>query len=632
MASLKRLYTAVSRRTIRVMPVVLVATQETLKLAQAAQIPLCAPAFNIALEILNIFQAVKDAASATNELLQTIHVYNETVGHMVEILSSDYLENSEEVQARIARSSIAEFEKAMSSVKTTLDNAMAQRTWKRAINNSQIKADIGDCTRRLVAAREKFNSSTMMVILANTRSEQPRTAIDEFRIPGATPLRPMDIKLGSVVKHYGTLNNTHETTFWTDTRIAMVRGEKKLVKLYTQKDGGEEAFLRDMRSLGQNLWPNLPAILGYCRKASVPFIAFETSGVQRFGRFIKMLVLREPDTAVPKVWRMLVNLRDAAAFIVRNEPGIDARLIEDAVREPSVDENGEIILAPLPEVEGEFKDFKWSVEGLDPNDLIFGYWTSECLDGSARPLRTLGFALSGETEATLDAEIFSMDELPDILHNLWPTPANRALRWFIHHPDPLAPGDIGKFVIQEDGNWTFCRLGSVADDLGGVKMAFQEDVACDYKCVAENTVRFSFDPFEEGDSHNAVLKYGFRTSWTNTLHEKEATWEFLLANAQNLAERYGTTPEELVLITETSGDIESEPFEDFDESLTRPIYYYLHFSHKGHIIEAYWSFEDTPGSIICEEHFEELGLPGVESLIHSIPEYYLQLEKQDLCH
>lgn len=45
----------------------------------------------------------------------------------------------------------------MSSVKTTLDNAMAQRTWKRAINNSQIKADIGDCTRRLVAAREKFN-------------------------------------------------------------------------------------------------------------------------------------------------------------------------------------------------------------------------------------------------------------------------------------------------------------------------------------------------------------------------------------------------------------------------------------------------------------------------------------------
>lgn len=131
MALLKRLYTAVSRRTTRVMPVVLVATQETLKLAQAAQIPLCAPAFNIALEILNIFQvilssivplplddelhypgqAVKDAASATNELLQTIHVYNETVGHMVEILSPDYLENSEEVQARIARNSIAEFEK-----------------------------------------------------------------------------------------------------------------------------------------------------------------------------------------------------------------------------------------------------------------------------------------------------------------------------------------------------------------------------------------------------------------------------------------------------------------------------------------------------------------------------------------
>lgn len=45
-------------------------------------------------------------------------------------------------------------------------------------------------------------------------------------------------------------------------------------------------------------------------------------------------------------------------------------------QEPSVDENGEIILAPLPEVEGEFKDFKWSVEDIDPNDLIFGYWTS----------------------------------------------------------------------------------------------------------------------------------------------------------------------------------------------------------------------------------------------------------------
>lgn len=41
-----------------------------------------------------------------------------------------------------------------------------------------------------------------------------------------------------------------------------------------------------------------------------------------------------------------------------------------------MDENGEIILAPLPEVEGEFKDFKWSVEDIDPNNLIFAYWTS----------------------------------------------------------------------------------------------------------------------------------------------------------------------------------------------------------------------------------------------------------------
>lgn len=82
-----------------------------------------------------------------------------------------------------------------------------------------------------------------------------------------------------------------------------------------------------------------------------------------------------------------------------------------------------------------------------------------------------------------------MGELPDMLHSHWPAPANRALTWFIHHPDPLAPGDIGKFVIQEDGNLTFCRLGSVADDLGGVKMWFQEDVVCDYDCVTENTIR-----------------------------------------------------------------------------------------------------------------------------------------------
>lgn len=34
---------------------------------------------------------------------------------------------------------------------------------------------------------------------------------------------------------------------------------------------------------------------------TTPFIA----GVQRFQRFIEMLVLREPDTAVPKVWRMV---------------------------------------------------------------------------------------------------------------------------------------------------------------------------------------------------------------------------------------------------------------------------------------------------------------------------------------
>lgn len=117
------------------------------------------------------------------------------------------------------------------------------------------------------------------------------------------------------------------------------------------------------------------------------------------------------------------------------------------------------------------------------------------------------------------------------------------------------------------------------------------------------------------------------------MHEKEATWTFLLENAQNLAERYGTTPEELVLsaclglllifnvdllgillrlVTETSGYIESEPFEDLNESLTRPIYCYLHFSLEGHINEAYWSFEDTPGSRICEEDYEELGLPDVE--------------------
>ncbi|KAG8976301.1 hypothetical protein FRC05_004217 [Tulasnella sp. 425] len=230
MSIFKRLSATVSRRAKRAMPDALTVARETLKLAQAAQLPICAPAINIALEILNILQTVKEAALASSELLQTMHVYDETIANMIEIMSPEYLENSDDVQARIARKSIADFERTMESIKEVLDKANGLRTWKKALNNTELKAEIEGSTRQFVNAREKFNSSTLLVILANTCTSSAQVAeVDEFRIPGA-PRR-----------------------YQTWPKITTVGGSKKLAKLYTQKDGGEEAFLRDIRGLSQNL-------------------------------------------------------------------------------------------------------------------------------------------------------------------------------------------------------------------------------------------------------------------------------------------------------------------------------------------------------------------------------------------
>ncbi|KAG8952341.1 hypothetical protein FRC04_004769 [Tulasnella sp. 424] len=254
MSIFKRLSATVSRRAKRAMPDALTVARETLKLAQAAQLPICAPAINIALEILNILQTVKEAALASSELLQTMHVYDETIANMIEIMSPEYLENSDDVQARIARKSIADFERTMESIKEVLDKANGLRTWKKALNNTELKAEIEGSTRQFVNAREKFNSSTLLVILANTCTSSAQVAeVDEFRIPGATPLSPGDIRLGPRLVNHVTTGGPLLPNFWTDVRIATVGGSKKLAKLYTQKDGGEEAFLRDIRGLSQNL-------------------------------------------------------------------------------------------------------------------------------------------------------------------------------------------------------------------------------------------------------------------------------------------------------------------------------------------------------------------------------------------
>ncbi len=66
-------------------------------------------------------------------------------------------------------------------------------------------------------------------------------------------MKPTDIKIGSKVTRYRLLDEDDPANFWEDTRVAIVRGQKKLAKFYTPDNGGEDAFLRDIQRLSRNM-------------------------------------------------------------------------------------------------------------------------------------------------------------------------------------------------------------------------------------------------------------------------------------------------------------------------------------------------------------------------------------------
>ncbi|KAG8898108.1 hypothetical protein FRB99_007667, partial [Tulasnella sp. 403] len=84
--------------------------EELIRIAEAADIPLCGGSFGVVTYLIDTFNAVQDNKETYAELQQSLENYTKTLKDFVSVLPATYLSRSSERHAVIARDAIKTFD------------------------------------------------------------------------------------------------------------------------------------------------------------------------------------------------------------------------------------------------------------------------------------------------------------------------------------------------------------------------------------------------------------------------------------------------------------------------------------------------------------------------------------------
>ncbi|KAG8993174.1 hypothetical protein FRB90_000755 [Tulasnella sp. 427] len=427
--------------------------------------------------------------------------------------------------------------------------------------------------------------------------------------------------------------DNRDAAFWANTLVASVDGQRYLAKLYTPGCGGEKAFEHDLDRLMKAKGSNLPRVFAYSNDATTPCIVFSASRIIPFHAYPAELLRASPGTALQDTWQLLIDMKassqcilNAVEGMIRNYPTLPTGVLCDALAKASVDDRGSIVLTP--EIDGRPFDCAQEVE-----ELVKTAWAEFFRAGKYRPLRALGYALTGNAYAVLGKsprEFETPASALEYLQQFWVPPSRRYLSWPSNSKGFFEPGDIGVFEMQIGKGQVFRKLSSVAAELGGVVTKIS---AGDFVEVQPGVQRATCLPMSEDDRTSSVMM-----SWSTTLSHSKTEWHWLCENATRLATDHGVPPVDLVLLTKTNHGLSVRSLETLRRRIRKPIYFYVHIDETGSASELYWTFKDSP---LCSEEIRKLAsnpdlaglpLPAPEMYFGDkpYPARYLQLESADL--
>ncbi|KAG8894586.1 hypothetical protein FRB99_001126 [Tulasnella sp. 403] len=521
-------------------------------------------------------------------------------------MKEDYIRQSDEPQAMMAREAVAAFQ-------TTLENAKRFiRSYRKGNWLSRLTRvdEIEDYTEDVNSGQEQFKRVIRAITCINVDVIRKLRFLPQ--IAGAKPLDTSDIRIINRSFVRGRRDD-----FWEDIAEAQIGDQLRLVKVYKTTPCGMMGSLRDLKHIAENRASNLPLIYGYSATANAPLIVFsnandDIAAITRFFEYLVAQIRSDKNHALLTAWSMLIDMRDAATFLYDNNPATCAMSLQSASDAAMVDESGKILIACPSDTSASIP----SDRPPNPALQIARFWLHQLKWPRVRALRTLGLALYDNADQILASKNVipkTAEEAGRLLHQWWsPSHEHRYMPWRGGLYDNPALGDFG--VLEGPNLATFRKLGNISSELGGVR-------------VTVTSPSPGADHFPEMPCPGV-----YRCEFVN----KHLEWDFLLRNVKRLAYQHQVAPDAIVLVTETAPSLDF-PFSlrSVADTAEVPLHCNIHLDQYGGLSHQYWSHGDE--LLSSKESFGHSLTMASQGLHYPELEYYgvylercLQVEEADL--
>ncbi|KAG8901105.1 hypothetical protein FRB99_005561 [Tulasnella sp. 403] len=609
-----------------------VSFEKLINLATAAQIPVCGGAFGIAKELISMFNDVSDSQTMCRGLLKLTARYSETIWEFVNALSAEYVKESQERQAVLARQAIRDFGSELEKVKRIVEIQQRKRLLSRFLFNAELRAEIDECKEQLVIAHQRFKDAVSNIVVANTHETNAAVQAqgstcrkDRFKILGARALDCDEIEITGNIE-----NSWVPGSFWTSMVKIKVKERDYVAKIYTDAEDGEEGFLRDIKSLSGLQRYYLPRLYGHCQDSATPFIVLNAANLTPLSEYLNSFSRRvDEDASSVGAWKMLINMREVGQFFCENRMYFsrqDARILfEDA----KVDEKGDIVVAPLKR--------KVLTDGGNALDTL-----TSCLLGTRITWQQLSATLQGfehffnTVNSDFLGAIFNpLSELEDIPSASTKLREHSKPQWQgipipgWQHMLKWGRGNLGDVGILQEDSGEFEQLGHIG--LGSMT------VTCLGADMPEplswekmgDMIRITIPPETavsdkeqvNGDGSNEDEDTILYVSWHSDLEEDSIVPGFPIFAAKGFADEHKMELCNLIMVTGVDGgfylnyqalrkDLATRGFAE------RDLYLFVHMNNRSN--PWCWSWEGLPSDAAASAKYRRemrrLGCPDLDIL------------------
>ncbi|KAG8985444.1 hypothetical protein FRB94_004849 [Tulasnella sp. JGI-2019a] len=589
------------------------ALARSIALASTAQIPLVGGAFGVANEMINTFKAVGDNNDASHALLVLVETHADSICEFVQAIPKGCMQSSDPAnfRAQVARDAVQTFSKNLESVYDVVSAATGKRYLSQLASSASIKAEYANCLQKLTSAHVRFHDARSNILVKSVYvAETVQSPVEED--PGIAGAKLIDQDDLDLVKRVSMPRREGSESFWSDIYKAKVGNEDKLVKMYyPKKSGGKKSWDRDIEWLRENVTTNMPRVYGYCATSATPFIVFRQKSITPLNDHLRgIAAVSSGEEAVLTAWRMLIDMKEAAEFLLENNDEIRKNSLTDLLHDTTVDENGSVVLAmPTSRRPG--------VTAPNVFDRLTSVWRQHLLSDSLglRSLRPMVFCLDpfGWTKnremweaAALNDTTRAMELLRALIGMT--TADLRIMTWPVEGTEGFEQrrlGDVGHFERGKTSSlWSFKCHGNHRQEGGLLSLRVRNLNGGKVDNISEGVFRYTavspevgnaaedvtgqYDDDDDPEDINYLL---FR--WESSFEPEEA-FGFLAQEARRLGSAYQVAHDDLTLITETTGWIAAELDVEAVKIEHKALYLYFCLDEHGWPANCYWSFSETP--------------------------------------